>query len=81
MKVWYLQVSLNIIYQIFIAIALKTLIFFFFFELEIGFVTKKLLNIFLALCIYFSQKPVSLWTSYDMLCHLVYIIFPLIFMI
>ena len=54
MKVWYLQVLLNIIYQSFIAIALKTLIFTIFRGLEIGFVTKKLHNIFLGLCIYFS---------------------------
>ena len=78
MKVWYLQVLLNIVYQSFIAIALKTLIFTIFGGLEIGFVTKKLHNIFLGLSIYFSQKLVSLWTSYDMLCHLVHIIFFLI---
>ena len=46
-----------------------------------------LFHIVLGLCTYFFQKPVnmiledhllkSFWTVYDMLCHLVYKMFPL----
>ena len=59
-------------------------------ETKICFVKKKLFNMFLGLCIYFVQKSVkmilenhllkSFWTAYYMLCHLVYILFPLISM-
>ena len=72
---------LNILYQNFIAIVTKILIFTTFLGTIIC-----LFNIFLGLCIYFLQKPAKMilenhslkrfWTAYDTFYHLVYIIFP-----
>ena len=58
-KVSYLQPLLNILYQNFVSIALKTK-FYYFLETRICFVKKKLFNIFLGLCIYCAQKSVKM---------------------
>ena len=75
------------LYQSFIAIVTKIVIFTIFRDYNL-FYNKKLFNIFLGLCIYFLQKPVKMilenhllkrfWTAYDTLCHLVFMTFPLI---
>ena len=77
----YLQLLLSILYQGFIAIVSKTVVFPIFRDYNL-FCNKKLLNIILGLCIYFFQKPVKMilenhslkrfWIAYDTLCHLVY---------